>query len=714
MTSQAIRRTGAASMLALAAAGSVTAQTQPDRGVSYTLYGTPGLIEMPSAVSANDGDIAGTVGWFDGQLRTNFTFQITPRLSGTFRYSRINDYSLPGSATTEDDYFDRSFDLRYRLTDEGDWMPAVAVGLQDFLGTGAYNGEYVVATKTFGDKLRVTGGIGWGRLGSQGGFDNPFGLVSDRFDERPELDFGEGGTFALEQMFRGDAALFGGVEYGVTDNLTVKVEYSSDAYEREVELGLIDHNSPLNFGAVYRPLPGFQLGASYLYGSEFALTGTILLNPGDRPFGAGLDPAPVPVSVRQGDARAAQSWNRAALPDAQIGTALKQALAAEGVELSSIQLTDRSVRLRYTNTRYRAEAQAMGRIVRMLSLGLPPSIELFTLEPMRNGIPMSAVTLRRSDIETYENRAGGSAALAQRLELADAGPNAGLLTLPADDPFSWGIAPFVRLTFFNANEPVEINAGAEISARYEITPNLVLSGALRQQLYTNRGTPTIIEDDPELPFPVRSNAPAYADQGTTGIENLTLAHFGRPGSDLYSRVTVGYLERMFGGVSTELLWKPVDSPLGLGAEVNVVKQRDFDMGFGFRDYEVVTGHGSAYYDFQNGFLGQVDVGRYLAGDWGATFALDREFENGWSVGAYFTLTDVPFEDFGEGSFDKGIRLTIPIDYVIGQPTRREVSTSLASLTRDGGARLVVEGRLYDLVRDGHQDDLEDGWGRFWR
>ena len=48
----------AAGLCALCAAA--TAQAQ-DRGVTYTLYGTPGLIEMPSAISANDGQIAATV-----------------------------------------------------------------------------------------------------------------------------------------------------------------------------------------------------------------------------------------------------------------------------------------------------------------------------------------------------------------------------------------------------------------------------------------------------------------------------------------------------------------------------------------------------------------------------------------------------------------------------------------------------------------------------
>jgi hypothetical protein len=193
-------------------------------------------------------------------------------------------------------------------------------------------------------------------------------------------------------------------------------------------------------------------------------------------------------------------------------------------------------------------------------------------------------------------------------------------------------------------------------------------------------------------------------------------------------VSAGYLERGFGGVSGEVLWKPVDSHFALGAEVNYTLLRDFDMGFGFRpacsdvdctvydgaDYDVVTGHVSAYYDFDNGFVGQVDVGRYLAGDWGATVALDREFENGWKVGAYFTMTDVSFEDFGEGSFDKGIRIEIPMDALLGQPTRDSSGTTLTSLERDGGARLRIDDRLYEVVEGGHQGQMEDNWGRFWR
>jgi len=78
---------------------------------------------------------------------------------------------------------------------------------------------------------------------------------------------------------------------------------------------------------------------------------------------------------------------------------------------------------------------------------------------------------------------------------------------------------------------------------------------------------------------------------------------------------------MFGGVSGEILWKPTSSNLALGIEINYARQRDFDSQLGFLDYGVVTGHASAYLTWGNGFFTQVDVGRYLAGDWGATFTL---------------------------------------------------------------------------------------------
>jgi hypothetical protein len=355
----------------------------------------------------------------------------------------------------------------------------------------------------------------------------------------------------------------------------------------------------------------------------------------------------------------------------------------------------------------------MGRTARVLTGHMPPAVETFVLEPVQQGMPLSAQTIRRSDLEQFENAVGGTDAMLARTTFGPAGPSAGLTPVPTgNDPFTWGLAPYFKLTLFNGANPYQFSLGAELSATYRFSPTTFIEGSIRQRLIGNTGDAELTTDE-NWPV-VRRNQDLYTQEGQPGIEYLTFAHYGRIADNVYGRLTVGYLEEMFGGVSTEVLWKPVQSRWALGAELNYVVQRDFDKRLGFQDYETATGHVSAYYAFANGFHGQIDLGRYLAGDWGGTFGLDREFQNGWRVGAYFTLTNMPFEEFGEGSFDKGIRVTIPTDFILGQPNRASVASELQSLNRDGGARLDVNGRLYEIVRDGHYSDMATSWGRFWR
>jgi hypothetical protein len=153
--------------------------------------------------------------------------------------------------------------------------------------------------------------------------------------------------------------------------------------------------------------------------------------------------------------------------------------------------------------------------------------------------------------------------------------------------------------------------------------------------------------------------------------------------------------------------------LAVGIETNYAKQRDFDQRLGFQAYGVATGHVSAYYDFGKGYQGQLDVGRYLAGDVGGTVTLSRKFQNGWKLGGYFTLTNVSAADFGEGSFDKGFTLTVPFNWLHGKPTKQVSTTIISPIQRDGGAKLNVPGRLYEQVRGAHQDDLSNDWARVW-
>ena len=193
---------------------------------------------------------------FGNTTRRNFSFQVLPRLSGSLRYSTVNDWGKPN----DPDYslFDRSFDLTFQiLNEQPGWQPSLALGFRDFLGTGVYSAEYLVASKTVAQDFTVTAGIGWGRLASVGGVENPFCSVADAMCERDE-EFGEGGTIAWKRYFRGqDMGFFGGVEWRTPiEKLTLKAEVSSDAYTREQQGqdATFERKSPFNFGAEYTDL----------------------------------------------------------------------------------------------------------------------------------------------------------------------------------------------------------------------------------------------------------------------------------------------------------------------------------------------------------------------------------------------------------------------------------------------------------------------------
>ncbi|WP_273508903.1 YjbH domain-containing protein, partial [Planktotalea frisia] len=331
---------------------------------SLTTFGTPGLIDMPSAESAPDAELSTTVSYFGGTTRTTLTFQITPRLSGSFRYTGIQNWNLVTGGGT----FDRSFDLRYRLVDEGKYRPSIAVGLQDFIGTGIYSGEYVVASKRIIPTVTVTGGIGWGRFGSFNGFNNPLGGLSDSFNARPTARQGKlGGVVESAKWFRGDAAFFGGVAWQATPKLTLKAEYSSDGYTREVSRTGFTRKSPYNFGLDYKVNSSFNLYANYLYGSEFGAGVSIKLNPKEPAVNGGAEKAPQPVRVRLPQNVNELGWTN--LPNVQknLRKATSDLLVKDGMVLEAMSVSPKSVTLRLRNERYLASAEAIGRTARILT-----------------------------------------------------------------------------------------------------------------------------------------------------------------------------------------------------------------------------------------------------------------------------------------------------------------------------------------------------------
>ncbi|MDO9711664.1 YjbH domain-containing protein [Paracraurococcus lichenis] len=659
-------------------------------------YGGAGLVEMRNARFRPDATLEAGAALRRQRQFWFLSFQALPFLETTFRLTDRLD-GTRGWGTTND----RAFDLKLRLWEEGPWRPALAVGLQDAAGTGIYGGEYVVASKRFGP-LDLTLGMGWGRLGTGADLPNPLG-------RRPRRrDVGQGGTPAFGSWFRGeDVALFGGVEwslpalptpFGDMEGLRLKAEWSGDALRderggypaRSTDLRG-EARSRLNLGLQWQPNDWLDVGAHFVHGTDALLRVSLRMDPARPP--AAPRRAPPPMAAR---------------PETGSEAALAGALVGAGFRPLGIEVAGAEARIAVEGGRFPTLAQVAGRVVRAAQPHLPPEVERIEVAWHRFGAPVARLVVLREAMEGAAAGLGSAEEVLATSSLQAARPAGPGLAAPG---LAWAIEPRVALQLGDPGAGVRWQAGVVAGARHGLGEGFALAGSLAQAVAGNldEGRPS----DSRLPH-VRSDIARYAREGKTSLPTLYAERIWALAPDWFARVTGGLLEPMFQGVQGEVLWRPHDRPLALGIDLAWVAQRDYHGGFGALGYSVATGHASLYADLPVWNLYTVlRAGRYLAGDWGGTIEVGRRFESGIEVGAFATLTDVPFRRFGEGSFDKGIFLRIPLQ-LLGPETAARAGAVIRPVIRDGGQRLVVDNPLWEVTREGRVDALARGYMGFLR
>ena len=271
---------------------------------------------------------------------------------------------------------------------------------------------------------------------------------------------------------------------------------------------------------------------------------------------------------------------------------------------------------------------------------------------------------------------------------------------------AFGVDLAAKVQLMDPDDPARKQVYAKLTGRLQVSNHTNFWMRYEQNLYNDFTSSRPANS--RLPN-VRSQVARYLVDGESGIEQFYAEHKRSVSSSVHTRVYAGILEAMYGGVGGELLYSPYKQRWALGLNVNAVKQREFERDFKFRDYETVTAHVSAYYasPFYNVDMA-VHVGRYLAEDKGYTFEARRTFDSGFSLGAFFTRTNVSAEEFGEGSFDKGLFFRIPFDGILPGNTRAAYSTILRPLERDGGRRLENFGGSLWFDRRSLRYDALDG------
>jgi membrane-associated phospholipid phosphatase len=657
-------------------------------------WGEIGLLQTPTARMAPAGDARMHISRVAPYTRVTAMLQPLDWLEAGFRYTDVSNQLYGPSIAGSQTYKDKSIDFKVRLWEESNDMPQVALGLRDLGGTGLFSSEYIVASKRWGN-WDASLGIGWGYMGSRGNIKNPLSLASDRFETRPPPTVGQGGTPSTQTWFHGPSALFGGVQWqSPASPWSFKLELEGNDYQHEPFDNNQTARTPLNFGLAYAFSPNIDFSLAYERGSQLML-GFSFHGGLNRLYSPKLlDPA-APKVLATMPAQSSPRLVESAAKQVELYTGWSvRALTHQGTTTVLEAETDAALHLQ----------ERIDRAVAVLHRDAPASTRQFQLHLRERGLPLSTVSIDRAEWVAQHLAPESTSMRLPAQRVSPGMPDRAAQALPKGESsgfskpgttLEWG--PSYSQILGGPDGFVLYQIGAQTKFEHRFTDATWLSGSADLRLLDNYES--FKYDAPsDLPR-VRTYAREYTTSARLTLPSLQLTHVEDMGGGHYLSAYGGMLETMYGGVGAEWLYRPWQGRLAFGVDANYVRQRDFKQNLSFRDYRVGTGHATLYWDTGwNDVQVKASVGRYLAGDTGGTLDVKRVFQNGTAIGAWATKTNVSAEQFGEGSFDKGIYLNIPFDVMLPKSSPFMANILWQPLTRDGGARLSRRVNLFDLTK----------------
>ena len=613
---------------------------------SYNNHGVIGLINMPTARFYDEQSHGLTI--YDGTPDQKITLSSSPYdwLEASLFYTNIQGLPYPGYEYQ--DYKDKGFNVKLRLKEQGNF-PAVAIGVMDIAGTGLYSSEYIITSYGI-NNIDMHFGLGWGTLnGSKDTIKNPLGYISDNFKNRPTETEGQGGQFQPSRYFSGQTASpFYGVSYALNERTLFKIE--KDTTLTTDTLDYKKAKSNYSVGIDYTLNENFVVGFSVERGSTASLKFIYKSSP--------------KTSYQK---YKYQNQEQNSNNEDQYQNLITN-LERNGIGVNKVIETANSIGLELTQFTH-SNLQVVEEIIKQA--GKDSGIEKDIKKNLKI-VNLDAITEFDDSFEDNSNL------IYEREKKSQFNTKTGLK-----------FRPFIasREEFFKGALLLENDS------EYIILDNLMLNVNLKYSLADNF-------DDLRYPplntFPaqVRSDIKQYLKNMDEGIliGRAQIDYFISPHKDHHLMFTGGILEDMFSGFGFEYLYFKNDTNYSVGFELFNAKKRDYDWGFGTLDYQNVTGHLNFHYRNYGliPFDMKLSYGEYLAGDVGTTIELSRSYDNGMVFGVFASNTDVSEEQFGEGSFDKGIFFNIPIYGNLINYTWRP-------LTKDPGAKLVRRNTLHGLL-----------------
>lgn len=681
-----------------------TGQASDDsESLIFSHSGYPGLIQVPSAFLPDAGTAFINSSFVRPYRIISLGVQPFDWLHAIARYTVISDRRY--CAGCEHKFLDKSFDFSVRLLKHSDYLPQLAFGIIDLGGTGLLSSEYLVASRRY---FEVVGSLGitWGRMGSRGDVKNPLIGLSKRFGVR-DKDFGQGGLPSVGRWFSGErAALIGGLEWQPAfESWSIAAEWEGNSYVDDPTGEPIQQNSRINVGLKYQYAESGLVSLSYQRGDVIGLQIAYAPKVGfEHRQIRSRRPLPKLDRLISPTYQTVPKFNGEPLMDI---LSLHKDLRQQNLIADAINIDSKKGEITlWQYNRFSSDPldgqRATGRVVFSY---LSEEIQNLSTVNLVAGAPTYKMTTPRYVIEAdavglgTEEEVAIATTISSEIPQVPGGPTyTGLLDYPT---MAYGIDPALRSNIGGLTGYYVGELQLKPYLTWQLFPSFSLTARLAFSVLGDLDR-LVVRDSSNLPE-VRSDVEKYqSSSGRLSLSQLEANYFFRMAPDWFGRLSTGITDEFFGGVGTEILYRPLASRLAWGVNINYVRKRDYDLRLKFLDYSVATGHLSLYYDTPfKGVQIYASFGRYLAKDVGATLQLSKRFANGTEFGTFATKTNVSSEQFGEGSFDKGFFLRIPLSVILPGKTNGSVGFDYKFLSRDGGQK-VRDGRaLYGVFGEQH-------------
>ena len=618
---------------------------------SYNNHGVVGLINMPTARLYDESVYGLTI--YDGTPDQKITLTSNPFdwMEASFFYTNLQNRrycELSYDPICKQDYKDKGFNLKLRLKEEG-ILPAIALGFNDIAGTGFYSSEYIVGSYGI-NNLDIHFGLGWGAMNSpKYGIKNPLGHINDSFLYRPLETKDEGGQFQSSRYFSGEqASPFFGLAYSINEKILLKIERDTTAQDADIEYK--QPSSEYSLGIDYAISDNFTIGFSHERGAYSSVKFIYKNNP--------------TLSVKKYKYKKALNYE-----DGTKYLKFIKNLQANGIGVNKISETSSSIGVELTQF-------------------IHPNIDL--IEEIISSAAMDAGIKKniKKDLKIADLNAVS--------EIDSEFKKNSKLIYERKKTKSFNTSTSIKFRPFLASRE-EFFKGAvllENDSEFILRDNLFFNANLKYTLADNFDD-LVYPPVNTFPAQVRSDIKDYLKNMNKRGLLIGRAQFDyhiTPKKNHHLMVSAGILEDMFSGYGFEYLYFKPHVNYALGFELFEVKKRDYKWRFGTLDYRNTTGSINLYYRNYGSipFDMKLSIGEYLAGDVGSTIEFSRSFENGTKFGVFASFTDVTSDQFGEGSFDKGVMFNIPI-------YGNFINYTWRPLTKDPGAKLVRKHTLHDLL-----------------